>query len=74
MACLYPEHKEFLDDLNERINDLMIPFSQMWFVDKDFFGSASLKKVLPVLVPGPDESYTPKILELTPDGVYLFIQ
>lgn len=51
MACLYPEHKEFLDDLNERINDLMIPFSQMWFVDKDFFGSASLKKVLPVLVP-----------------------
>ena len=51
MASFYPEHKEFLDSLNERINDLMIPFSQMWLVDKDFFGTAKLKKVLPVLIP-----------------------
>ena len=51
MADLYPEHKQFLDNVNERINDLMIPFSKMWFVDKDFFGSASIKNVLPVLVP-----------------------
>ena len=29
----------------------MIPFSEGWFVDKDFFGSASIKAVLPVLVP-----------------------
>ncbi len=49
MAEFYPEHKEYLESLNERINDLMIPFSQMWFVDKDFFGSASVKNVLPVL-------------------------
>ncbi len=51
MAEFYPEHKEFLASLNERINDLMIPFSEIWFVDKDFFGSASLKNVLPVLAP-----------------------
>ena len=51
MASFYPEYKEFLENLNSRINDLMIPFSKMWFVDKDFFGSASIKKVLPVLVP-----------------------
>lgn len=51
MAKLYPEHAEFLESLNERINDLMIPFSKMWFVDKDFFGSASVKKVMPVLAP-----------------------
>ena len=51
MASMYPEHKEFLDDMNVRMNDLMIPFSNMWFFDKDFFGSASLKKVLPVVVP-----------------------
>ncbi len=51
MAKLYPESKEFLDDLDQRINDLMMPFSEMWFVDKDFHGSASLKNVLPVLVP-----------------------
>jgi hypothetical protein len=29
----------------------MIPFSQNWYVDADFCGSASIKKVLPVLVP-----------------------
>jgi len=29
----------------------MSPFAKMWFVDKDFFGSASIKAVLPVLVP-----------------------
>lgn len=51
MAKLYPEYKELLERVNERINDLMIPFSKMWFVDKNFFGSASVKKVLPALVP-----------------------
>lgn len=51
MASIYPEHKDFLTSLNQRTNDLMTPFSQMWFFDKDFFGSASVKKVLPVLVP-----------------------
>jgi len=51
MAALYPEYADFLIQINERINDLMIPFSNMWFFDKDFFGSASIKKVLPVVVP-----------------------
>jgi len=37
--------------LNDRIVDLMIPFAEGWYVDKDFFGSASIKAVLPVLVP-----------------------
>jgi hypothetical protein len=51
MAEFYPEHKEFLANVNERIEDLMIPFSKMWFFDKDFMGSASVKKVMPVLAP-----------------------
>ena len=51
MASFYPEYKEFFESLNQRINDLMIPFFKMWFVDKDFFGSASLKRVMPVLAP-----------------------
>ncbi|MCB9813195.1 MAG: DUF2779 domain-containing protein [Pseudomonadales bacterium] len=51
MAALYPEYSEFLMELNERINDLMIPFSEMWYFHKDFFGSASVKKVLPVMAP-----------------------
>lgn len=51
MAALYPKYAEFLAQLNARIQDLMIPFAEMWLFDKDFFGSASLKKVLPVLAP-----------------------
>jgi len=47
---MFPEYASFMSELNERIVDLMVPFSSNWFVDKDFFGSASLKKVLPVLV------------------------
>lgn len=55
MAELYPEYADLLADLNTRIEDLMTPFAKMWFFDKDFFGSASVKKVLPVLAP--DLSY-----------------
>lgn len=51
MAALYPDYADFLADLNARIEDLMTPFAKMWFFDKDFFGSASVKNVLPVLVP-----------------------
>ncbi len=51
MANLYPKYSEFLNGVNQRMQDLMIPFSKLWFVDKDFFGSASIKYVLPVLVP-----------------------
>lgn len=51
MAKLYPEYENFLQNVNERIKDLMTPFSEMWYVDKDFYGSASLKYVLPALVP-----------------------
>lgn len=51
MSKFYPEHKEFLASINARIEDLMIPFSKIWFFDKDFMGSASVKKVMPVLAP-----------------------
>ena len=48
---LVPEFESFYEDINERIVDLMIPFSSGWYVHKDFGGSASIKSVLPVLVP-----------------------
>ncbi|MBU0569209.1 DUF2779 domain-containing protein [Patescibacteria group bacterium] len=51
MASFYPEHEEFFESLNQRINDLKIPFSEMWFVDKGFLGTAKLKNVLPILAP-----------------------
>lgn len=48
---MLPEHADFYEKLNERIVDLMIPFSNSWYAHKDFKGSASIKSVLPVLVP-----------------------
>jgi hypothetical protein len=51
MASLAPEYNAFLYNLNDRIIDLKTPFAEEWFVDKDFFGSASIKDVLPVLAP-----------------------
>lgn len=55
MAELYPEHADFLLDLNNRVVDLIDPFSQQLYVDAKFKGSASIKNVLPVLAP--DLSY-----------------
>ncbi|KKK53797.1 hypothetical protein LCGC14_3091160, partial [marine sediment metagenome] len=51
MAEMLPEFAEFLEGVNSRVVDLIEPFANGWFVDKDFFGSASIKSVLPVLVP-----------------------
>jgi hypothetical protein len=51
MAAAFPEHGVFLRDLNERVIDLMKPFSDETITDPAFRGSASIKKVLPALVP-----------------------
>ena len=51
MGKMHPEYEKFLAGLNERMVDLMVPFSKGWFVDKNFFGRASIKSVLPALLP-----------------------
>jgi len=51
MAAMFPEHAAFLDDVVSRTVDLMDPFKGD-YVDARFEGSASIKKVLPVLSPG----------------------
>ncbi|MFH0923612.1 MAG: DUF2779 domain-containing protein, partial [Candidatus Falkowbacteria bacterium] len=51
MGERYPEYVNFFNDINSRLLDLMEFFSNGYYVDKGFFGSASLKKVLPVFVP-----------------------
>jgi len=51
LGTLVPEYAEFYESLNARIVDLMVPFSSDLYVDKAFHGSASIKSVLPVLVP-----------------------
>jgi hypothetical protein len=51
MAEMLPEYSEFFHDLNARTVDLMIPFSKGMFVHPAFLGSASIKSILPILVP-----------------------
>ncbi len=51
MAGLFPEYRSFLEDLNNRVYDLMEIFSQGHYIHANFRGSASLKNVLPVLAP-----------------------
>jgi len=50
MAAMYPEYKAFLLGINNRIYDLMECFRKGFYVHPDFHGSASIKKVLPVLI------------------------
>jgi hypothetical protein len=51
MGERYPEYAKFFESVNKRLLDLMDFFANGYYVDKDFFGSSSLKKVLPVLAP-----------------------
>ncbi len=51
MGKMHPKYEKFLLNLNDRMVDLITPFSKGWFVDKDFFGKASVKWVLPALLP-----------------------
>lgn len=51
LAELHPDHTEFLEGLNGRMFDLMTMFSKNYYVDARFKGSASIKNVLPVIVP-----------------------
>lgn len=51
LAELHPEYADFLEDINSGMFDLMTIFSNNYYVDPAFRGSASIKKVLPVIVP-----------------------
>lgn len=48
---MIPEYKQAMESLNGRVIDLMTPFKEKWYDDPRFEGSASIKKVLPVLCP-----------------------
>ncbi|MDP2655204.1 MAG: DUF2779 domain-containing protein [bacterium] len=53
-----PEYAPFLEELNKSVYDLMSIFFDQHYIHDDFRGSASIKKVLPVIAP-----------ELTYDGL-----
>ncbi len=51
LAKDFPEEAPFLKDLNSRMVDLLDVFKNAWYYDPQFGKSASIKDVLPVLVP-----------------------
>jgi hypothetical protein len=51
LAELHPKYKDFLEEMNNNIFDLKTIFSKNYYVDYRFKGSASIKKVLPILIP-----------------------
>jgi hypothetical protein len=51
LARMHPEYAERIAAINARVVDLMTPFKAKWYNDPRFIGSASIKKVLPVLCP-----------------------
>jgi len=59
-----PKDKEFLEDVNNRIYDLMEIFQKQFYVHPGFKGRVRIKKVLPVMVP--ELSY--KVLEIQEGG------
>jgi len=60
LAKRHPEDAAFLNDINERVYDLIDIFQKQFYVHHGFKGKTSIKNVLPVLVP--DLSY--KSLEI----------
>lgn len=46
-----PKYREIMERINTQMYDLMDIFSKQHFIHPNFHGSASIKKVLPVLVP-----------------------
>ncbi|MEI6835684.1 MAG: DUF2779 domain-containing protein [Candidatus Falkowbacteria bacterium] len=60
LAKRHPDDAAFLNDINERVYDLIDIFQKQFYVHHGFKGKTSIKNVLPVLVP--DLSY--KSLEI----------
>lgn len=52
IAARIPAAKEFMDSLKARVYDLEDIFKKQYHTHKDYKGSTSIKKILPVLAPG----------------------
>ncbi|MBI3631582.1 MAG: DUF2779 domain-containing protein [Candidatus Staskawiczbacteria bacterium] len=51
IALRNPSVRLFMENINSRVYDLMDVFSKQYYVDKNFKGRVSIKKILPVLSP-----------------------
>ena len=50
LITIYPKYKEQLNNIINRMKDLMIPFQKKWYYTPEMKGSYSIKYVLPALV------------------------
>jgi hypothetical protein len=50
LISIYPKYKEQLNNIINRMKDLMIPFQKKWIYTPEMKGSYSIKYVLPALV------------------------
>ena len=48
---VYPHYENDINNIINRLKDLMIPFQQKWYYTPEMKGSYSIKAVLPALVP-----------------------
>ncbi len=51
LAADFPEYGDRIDNVTQRMVDLLVPFRSRWLYHPDMKGSASLKSVLPAFVP-----------------------
>jgi hypothetical protein len=56
MSRDFPEYSKDLENISERLEDLIIPFRKKYYRTETMEGSSSIKKVLPALCP--ELSYT----------------
>jgi len=67
LATIYPDLEEHLMNIYSNIKDLMIPFRNRDYYNKEMQGSYSIKYVLPALFPN-DETLNYQNLELVHNG------
>ena len=58
LAARYPQAREFLLGMTNRMFDLMEIFRKGYYIHPDFKGSASIKRVFPILAPSIDIKYS----------------
>jgi hypothetical protein len=51
LAEIFPDLAQKFQNIISRLWDLETPFAKRWYCDREFEGSSSIKKVLPVFVP-----------------------
>ena len=58
LAASFPQFSSHLMSIHSNIKDLEIPFAKKFYYHPKMYGSSSIKKVLPAIVPSFKDAYT----------------